>query len=79
MGSQSPNPNKAPTPVLKVAEPTDSQPDYQIILTFNGHAELVDVAYPENFTPEMANSHLAVATLFMGNELVKKSTEKGGE
>ena len=73
MGSQSPNPNKAaPPPALKVAEPAD----YQIVLTFNGKAELVDVAYPENFTPEMANNHLAVAALFMGNELVKRSLEK---
>lgn len=62
--SQSPTFPKAP-----------EKPDYKIELTFNAQAELIDVNYPENMTPEMANNHLAVATLYMAQVLVEKAKD----
>ena len=70
--------NLSPVPRVPAADsPKEDEPvDYQVILTFNGLAELVDVAYPEDFTPEMVNNHLAIAALFLAQELVKRSIGK---
>jgi hypothetical protein len=63
--------------VLSLSKKSAAMKDdsYQIILTFNGNAELIDIAYPQNFSVELVNNHLSVASLFFAQKMV---ANKGG-
>lgn len=65
-----------PKPKPALAPAAEEPQDYKFILTFNSKAELVDVSHPENLGLEMTANHLAVAQLFLAQEIVKKAEGK---
>lgn len=59
------------SPVPLKNEEVKPQP-YEIVLTFNEKAELIDVAAPENMEKGLLIEHLAVATQYVGQTIWKK-------
>lgn len=64
MKNVSPLPKKARTEAVSIKD--DS---YQIVLTFNSNAELIDIAHPSNFNMKLVDDHVAIASQFLTEQV----------